>query len=209
MKRSAFALAFISALLFSAVAGNLFVKSGKANPAVYGGKTAPPENAESPTITVFSPNNDTVLTSNSISLTFNVTVPEDYGHMLTDIWFVSDWQGSNTSIYHLDMTTPDYINDRSWITNFSYNTKLTEIPEGKHSIEVFATSLGKYSIGVYFYDFVMTGSSSVTFTFSTDRQLEPTPSEPFSTVTVIAVSVAAAVVIAGLLVCFKKHKRGA
>jgi parallel beta-helix repeat protein len=47
---------------------------------------------------------------------------------------------------------------------------------------------------------------------STSPTISPTPEpqlEPFSTVTVIAVSVAAAVVIAGLLVCFKKHKRGA
>lgn len=42
--------------------------------------------------------------------------------------------------------------------------------------------------------------------------MSPSPEpqqEPFPTVTVIAVSVAAAVVIAGLLVYFKKHKRGA
>jgi hypothetical protein len=52
-----------------------------------------------------------------------------------------------------------------------------------------------------------TPSPTPTTTLEPTQSPEPQP-EPFPTVPALAVSVAAVVVVAGLLVCFKKRKRG-
>ena len=164
--KAIFAAAFISALLFSAVAGTQFINLGTANPYFFGGNTPPPADAQPPTIAIFYPENNTTFDSNNISLSFNVTMSKST-YMITTVWFEVDWQEGNTTVYRLDMSTADYIYDRSWITEFSYNKTLTGIPEGNHSIRVIASAHGSYARDMTTYDFDIGGSSSVNFTIDT------------------------------------------
>ena len=159
MKRTALVLSLIMALLFSAVAGTRLFNYAAANPYFIGGQTPPPEGTEPPIISIVSPKNNTVSASNNISLAFNVTGI----YMLTDIYYEVDWQEGNTSAYHLDMSTPDYLYDRSWITEFFYNETLIGIPEGRHTIRIIAYAFGSYVIGQTAYVFDIGGSSSVYF----------------------------------------------
>ena len=167
MKKPIMPLTSISALLFSAVAGTQFINLGTANPYFFGGNTPPPADAQQPTIAIFYPENNTTFDSNNISLSFNMTMSKST-YMITTVWFEVDWQEGNTTVYRLDMSTADYIYDRSWITEFSYNKTLTEIPEGNHSIKVIAAAHGSYVRRMTSYHFDIGGFSSVKFTIDTN-----------------------------------------
>jgi hypothetical protein len=86
---------------------------------------------------------------------------------LEDVYYETDWLEGNTSVYHLDMTTPAYIYHESWITAFSYNKTLTGIPDGNHSITVIAVADGSYVRGCTYYHFEIGGYSSVNFVIDT------------------------------------------
>jgi len=170
-KKAVLITSFILALCFSLVAATQFVNFGRANPYFQGGTTAPPPGAEPPTIAIFSPTKDNaIFASNNISLTFNVSISEAT-YMLTDVYYETDWQEGNTSAYHLDMSTPDYIYSRSWITEFSYNKTLTGIAEGKHNITVIASAHGYFVREMTAYHFDIGGSSVIHFTIDTPPTL--------------------------------------
>ena len=181
---------FISALLFSILVGTTRVKFGRANPFLKGGNAPPPEGTQPPTVSIFSPNNNTVFASNNITLTFNVTTSEDT-YKLSAVYFEVDWQEGNTSVYY-SRAAPDYL----------YNKNLTGIPEGKHRITIIAAAHGYYIEGMASYSFDIRGSSSVYFLIE-----EQLVREPFPTTLVIAPSASVAIVGAGLLVYLKTRKR--
>jgi hypothetical protein len=166
MKKTALTLAFIAALLCSVVAGALLVGLGSANPYFIGGDTPPPAGSEPPRIQLFSPHENGLLTSNNMSVAFNATISKDT-YMLTVVYYEVDWQEGNSTVYSLDMSTPDYIYDRTWITEFSYNETLTGIPEGDHNITVVAVAEGSYVIDMTAYHFSISGFSTVKFTVDT------------------------------------------
>jgi len=184
--------AFISALLSSVLVGTTLVNLGRANPYIGGGYKPPPEGTQPPTISIFSPNNNTVFASNNITLAFNVTMLEER-YTLSAVYFVTDWLEGNKSVHCLDRAAPDYL----------YIKNLTGIPEGNHRITINAYASGYYIEGLTVYSSEIRGSSSVCF--SIEKQII---GKPFPTTPVAAASVATvAVVGVGLLVYFKKRKR--
>ena len=190
MEKKLLKAALISALLSSVLVGTMLANLGRANPYIKGGNTPPPEDIQPPSISIFSPNNNTVFTSNNVTLTFNVTTSEET-YKLSAVYFKVDWQEGNTSVYYF-LVNPDYL----------YIKNLTGIPEGKHVVTVTAVAHGYYIEGYTSYSYDISGSSSVYFSIEKYSIGKPFPATP-----VAAASVATAVVVgAGLLVYFKKRK---
>jgi hypothetical protein len=188
-KKALATIAFISALLSSALVGTMHVNLGSANPYIKGGNKPPPEGTQPPTISILSPNNNTVYASGNITLTFNVTTSEDT-YTLYAVYFEVDWQEGNTSVYY-SRTAPDYL----------YNKNITGIPEGKHIITITAAAHGYYIEGMTSYSFDISGSSTVYFSIEENSAEEPCPT-PLELASVVVV----AVIVSGLLVNFKKQK---
>jgi hypothetical protein len=97
-------------------------------------------------------------------LAFNVSVTGLW-HLeyLTDVYYETNWQEGNTSVYHLDMTTPN----QNHITEFSYNENLTGIPDGNRSIKISAAAHGGYVERLIYYYFDIGGSATANFTVDT------------------------------------------
>lgn len=172
-KKAVLIASLIWVLAFSVVAATQFVNFGSANPTplTFGGRTAPPSGAKPPAIAIFSPTkNNEIFASNNLSLAFNASVSEG-SHMLTDVYYETDWQEGNTSAYHLDESTPDYTHSRSLITEFSHNQPLSDIPDGEHNITIIAEAYGSYVRDWLFYVFYIDGSSTVHFTVDTTPPL--------------------------------------
>ena len=119
---------------------------------VWGGSVSPPEGAIPPKITIFSPN-ITVFTSNNVSLSFKAGLSRD-ASVITDVWYQVVRQSGNTSVYHLNNTSP---------ANF-FNDTLTGMADGNYMITVFANGVGDFVNENTYYVFEIVGSSSVNFT---------------------------------------------
>jgi hypothetical protein len=164
--RNAFATAvfFLMVLLVSAVVAGFVVSSAHANP-LWGSKwIQPPAGTKPPRISIFSPNSSIMFTSNNVSLAFNLSVT-GLGNLkyLTDVYYETNWQEGNTSVYHLDMTTPN----QNHITEFSYNENLTGLPDGNRSIKISAGAHGGYVERSIYYYFDIGGSATANFTVDT------------------------------------------
>jgi hypothetical protein len=157
----------ISALLFSALAGIQLVSLGRANPYRYEfrqeGEVSPPEGTIPPTVSIFSPKNDTVYSSNNFSLIFNISIAQSYAGFppIARIYYRPSWQSSNIEVKRK--------------TANSYSINITDVPEGTHLLNVYAVKNGrvytrevvdKKSATIYHYysPFKITGSSRVKFT---------------------------------------------
>jgi hypothetical protein len=169
-KKLSLVVTLVSVFLLLAIGGTQ-LRLVVANPFLYRERTPPPYGTKPPTVLMFAPANNTAYASNTITLILNVSVPQpsnsrsETTRMLTDVYYETDWQKGNTSVYHLDKSTPDYIYDQSWITELEdYLETLTGIPEGKHNITVTAMASGGYAEGLTYYYFSISGSSSVFFT---------------------------------------------
>ena len=130
MSKNLIAIALIVALIITPMIGTL-VKSGKANPAGYGGEgwmwikkeeVPAPEGTKQTKIIFSSPKNNSNYTTNSISLVFNVTTPIKFMYCLVD--FEGSWQSNST---HVQGYQANYV-----------NINLTNVPEGSHYILVTA-----------------------------------------------------------------------
>jgi hypothetical protein len=175
MKRKALALTVILALLFSAVTATQFVNLGKADPYIVDfvqeGEVAPPNGTKPPTISIFSPENNSAYASNNISLNFNVSIPESNNVSLNliELYYRPSWQKLGINVYsHL------YYSYYSRPIQLSIN--LTSIPEGPHWLEVYAVARGEIvtrqdNNGIFFTTyyviFKISGSSEVSFTIDT------------------------------------------
>ena len=153
MKRTALALTLVLALFLSAVAGTHFVKLGRANPInyVYRGEVSPDADTKPPTISIPSPENNTSYATNSVSLTLSVSV-ENSGwtpsRFIQEIYCKTDWQ-PNSYVYAYNASpyspyTYWILYENSAKTEFSTIVNLTAVPEGKHSIVVYANEVGKH-----------------------------------------------------------------
>ena len=190
MKRAV--LGLVTVLLLLAVTGTQLVPLGKANPMhyyhsiSYQGLAAPDQYTEPPAISLLSPENDTVYGVDAISLSLNVSVGDSStasSLLLDGIYYEVDWQSNITSIYEpvwdafaYDATvyrlTPK-------ITEFSGAINVTGIPDGNHTLTVYAIERGLYEsyvkqdpndyrIFVHYYNkFKITGSSLVSFSVDT------------------------------------------
>jgi hypothetical protein len=132
---------------------------GMADPIGWGGYVPPPSGTDPPRITMFSLNN-TVFTTNNISLAFNVSIPKGNFWYLSYIWYVVDWQKGNNSVYN---------GFETWRASYFFNKTLNGVPEGNHTVTVFATGQGNIkneTAGAYF-TFEVIQSSPVNFIVDT------------------------------------------
>jgi hypothetical protein len=163
-KNALLTAAFILVLLFSGVAGTQFVNVGKANPQIYYESVSPPEDAKPPNISIIPAENNTVYASKSVSLNISVSIPESmwnqYSLDLNEVRYQMDWKESAATLYHYR------VGSGLFITDFSKNVTLTDIPEGYHNITFIAQGYGGYCegfTGKYFYV-----ASSTMIRFSVD-----------------------------------------
>jgi hypothetical protein len=169
------AAAFVSVLLLFTVAGTQIVKLGSANPYHFRlmGEVPPDANTKPPTITIFSPENNTLYNRDSVDLYLNVSVGNSTtaaSCFLWDVYYETDWQSDSTYVYERIPET-----NQPLLAEFSEAVNMTGIPDGEHTITVFVTERGSYeesdpgSAGfvTLYYPFKITGSSSVGFTIDT------------------------------------------
>jgi hypothetical protein len=143
VKKKAFlTIAFISVLLFSAITGAQSVRKVEAWP--------PYEpNAESLiTITVASPEYNKLYNTKTVKLNFNVALAETTDHsLISKICYEASWQKENVTLFSFDgyflrelmsqLYSPRTFH--SPINRLSKSLELTDIPEGNHSIKIYAT----------------------------------------------------------------------
>jgi hypothetical protein len=192
MKRTATVLTFITALLFSPLFGPQFFSS-----------TVAVQVDNSSTIQIEKPNSS-VIYGNSVPLTFNVSHYLDLNGYAAE--FSVLWLG-----YSLDDMAPINITsipDTGWMSGksppFQTALFLFEVPDGTHKIEVMAQGYFINEIGVYRYNI-----SSIPVYFAVAEPPPPESPTTFPTEIVIAASgVSLAAVGVGLLVYFKKRRRG-
>jgi hypothetical protein len=175
-KKHVLMAAFISALLFSVVAGTQLANLVKANPNPFSPwydfkEVAPEYWAKPPVISITSPSNNTIYAENSLNLTLNVSVDSDPGgvqrsYFIQEITYKADWLPDNNAIFSAPST-------ESKIEWFSSNINLNDIPEGEHSVVILAIARGYYERRygetvllhplITVYGFNVSSSSSVTF----------------------------------------------
>jgi hypothetical protein len=177
MKRNILALTPILALLLLAVSGIQFRCFVVANPYpwntlfVQEGDVSPPSLAKPPEIFLLSPQNNSLRSAGSISFTFNVSLSKSsltyyFGDLaftyasphLDEVYYEADWLANST---HIEPTPTISLN-------------LTGVPDGNHSIVVYAVEWrpyqSRYDNGndvMYYNGFKITGSSVICFTVDT------------------------------------------
>jgi hypothetical protein len=166
-KKTRLTAAFISALLFSAVAGTIVVNLGEANPYLYE-TISPPRDALPPAITMFSPRNNTVFNTSDVFFNCLVEVGNsNVSYWVYGLWvtYKVDWQNDTMEFPILDE------DDHSWTRVYF---ALEDVPDGNHSIIVEAfegghivKQAGRSTIGLV-QEFSMTSYSVVNFTVDTN-----------------------------------------
>jgi hypothetical protein len=159
MKRIASALTLVVALLFSAAAGTQLVNLVVANPI----NIPPDSSTKPPTVTISSP----IVNVDNVSINFKATVGESATATFTRIntvYYITDWNQNKTYVYRY-YNFEENVFDTERRTEFSHKLNLTAIPEGNHTITVYANEYGFYEhCGAGFF---ITGFSSVNFTIDT------------------------------------------
>lgn len=182
MRRTTIAHILALLLAVSAVSGAQLVNSVWANPyshifPVYSGEVAPRSDTQPPKISILSPEHNSTVNTDNISVSFKVEVGESKSAESTMVWNVyykADWLENNTYVYEYVPATSNYPETK---TDFSATMNLTEIPEGRHTIIVYATEKGTYyeppfsewpmwslRFNVKSYSFQIIGASIVSFT---------------------------------------------
>ena len=156
-----------------------------------------------PAILICSPQNNSVISSNSVSLVFNVSAPRAVDAVkseLTRVYCKGDWQTERQDLYVQNSSS-----DESY-DFLEFNATLSNIPEGTHELQIMAFGIVNINIAMFGYTFHSDTNVSIVFTVNS---IQPTSSpepqiEPFLTALVSVASIAMAGV--ALLVYFKKRK---
>ncbi len=184
MGKTVLVVAF-AAFLIIAAAGTILDNLALANPYshimfVNGGDVYPRSDTKPPKILILSPENNSTLTANSAFFRLNVEIGESKSAdqtslMIESVYYKADWLENYTYVYK-------YVPDPSVYTSqtkseFSTILNITDIPEGRHSMIVYAVEKGTYyepnmsevpmwslNTTVTYYDFKVTGASPVSFT---------------------------------------------
>jgi len=135
------------------------------------GDVPPRETTLPPEINIQSPTNNTHYNTNNITLSFNVKVGKSLTatqKQLKTITYKTDWQPNSIKLYEdiADLIAPP------GIAKFTTSINLTKIPDGKHTITIYANERGTYFGRVYpfspkYYTFFEI-DSSVIVNFSVD-----------------------------------------
>lgn len=155
MKRTAIALTIVSALLFLAIAGAIFVDLAEANWIPYKPRVPPPL---PPSISVLSPENKTY-NSNNVTLKFSATVSLQDDVEILDYWDsnVGNWTYRKLQspqdraeisrfTYYLD-GLENNITISSGLASLNWSTILQGLSEGTHTIK--AKAWGRYAATVW------------------------------------------------------------
>jgi len=224
MKRTALALTLILALLALLLVGVESVKVVKANAIPW------PEtpNQEKPTLTVETPQNNTVYNANGVYLNFTVTKPDSWNvshffwHYIGEIDSIDIYLDGNLSAHYSKYQT-DVYSGKIDLTNFS--AKLNQTTSGLHMLNVTVLSYTYYkwptgnnssiesgitSDGKPVYEYPIIVSDIVYYTVVGEPSPSPslssqeTEPEPFPTTLVATAPLVAATVIIGF-VAYRKR----
>ena len=167
-KKKLLTAVFVSVLMLLTPVATQFVNLGQANPYLRHwkkeGEMAPPDGTLPPTILILSPKNNTAYASNNVSLTLNVSMPEnDVPLHISEIYYRASWQHNANGQLKIS------VNQRS--------INLTDIPEGPRWLEVYAIATGfayetRHEVkGIYYTTYYVgykiSSSSVVNFTIDT------------------------------------------
>ncbi len=205
-KKALLTVAFILVLLMSVVAGTYFVSLARGNPFAYEAVpdlVSPPSDVSPPSISLMFPKNDAIYVSNNVTLTFDVsvnvpTLPELFYYYvdLSEVYYKASWLPNNT---YLNLEAVDNSlkgsrffsedNYAKWNTYFAisgyefshtFSVNLTEVPQGTHSLKVFAvlsggreTDMSEKAMKIYYGRYELCSSSVVTFTVDSPSVLSP------------------------------------
>ena len=195
-KKALITAAFISVLLLLAVAGTQLVSLVKGNPfsqSVYSGETSPSVKVKPPEVYVLSPKNDRIYSNRDVLLSLNVSTkgsqPISVGDFhyisgigIKEIYFTADWLQNETLIYR-SPSIEDWIDNTAkyffmgdWYDEYDdlpktdfekLSLNLTNIPDGNHTLSVYAVGSGSEHYIFNWYVFYVTGLSKVNFIVDT------------------------------------------
>lgn len=185
MKKSVMYSLLIATLTISLFSAIDMIQFAYANPLPFWERpvergTVPPDRKTNPPIVaIFFPSNSNYR-SNSFSIPIHAQVGDSstaYSIRLDKVYYECDWQTNITFVYVAGVTDhqdPVYFNP---ITELLTTINITDVPEGRHSIRVFANETGTYRIqrhsnsSIYtfndLYAFEMTRFAFVTFNIDT------------------------------------------
>ena len=182
MRKRIVALTVSIAVLVAALSGAQLVSSVRANPYSHifptdGGEVAPRSDTQPPKITILSPEHNSTINKNSLSISFKAEVGESksaYSSMIWNVYYKADWLENQSYVYEYVPNSSQQPSPTQ--TEYSTILNLTGIPEGRHSITIFATERGTYydpplsewpmwalEFEVKSYGFQIVGASTVAF----------------------------------------------
>jgi hypothetical protein len=145
MKKTTLAVSIIIAFLLIAMAGTLFVRFVNANPYMRD-YVVPDSHTKPPLISVYSPENN-IICSN-VHLNVTVSLPQSSTASFTflhGVYYEADWLQNRTYLYFSyglsDEIRSDNPPERQY---FAYSDVLTGVPEGNHTLVMYAFGGGWY-----------------------------------------------------------------
>jgi len=165
-----------------------------------------------PSILVTSPQNYSIINTNSISLVFNVSGPQvielspdvnQHSSRLVRVSYRGDWQTEEQLLYLVQYESLDFL---------EFNTTLSGIPEGTRELQIIAVGAVGITVAMFGFEYHPDANASIIFTVNSIQPTlspEPIPEvEPFPTTLVVIASVVSVAIIGiGLLIYFKKRKQ--
>lgn len=164
MRKTALVVA-LAGLLIIAAAGTFFVRVGTANPYLRD-YVAPDANTKPPKISVYSPENNALC--RNVNLIINVSLPQSTTAPFTFLHVVSydaDWLQNRTFLF-VSMGLSDEIRSDNPPEKqfFAYSGTLTGVPDGNHSLTLYAEGGGWYPPqGIKQSGFFIDGALTVSF----------------------------------------------
>jgi hypothetical protein len=195
-KKTLLTIAFISVLLLSAVAGTQLISFAKGNPfsqSVYSGESYPSVKVNPPEVSIYSPQNDRTYSTRDVLLSLNLSTKGsesfsvgDFHYIssidIKEVYFTADWLQNKTMIYR-SPSVDDWINNTAkfffmgdWHDKYDdlpkidfekLSLNLTNVPDGNHTIRVYAVGSGSEHYIFNWYVFYVTGFSNVNFVVDT------------------------------------------
>jgi len=154
------------ALLLTAAAATFLVELGSANPYMRD-YVAPDAFTKPPEISINSPQNNTPCSN--VYLNINVTLPKSTTasfSFLHNVYYRADWLQNQTYIYNSKGVSDEIRSDNSPERQyFAYSGVLDGVPEGSHSLTIYAEGGGWYPPkGIMQSGFFIDGNLTVFFT---------------------------------------------
>ena len=160
-----------------------------------------------PDITVISPQNNSIIETDSIELIFNLSLPQivklspnipsnilenNAVRNSTDIFLVyykGDWQTEETILYS-NNDGDMYISE--------FNETISNIPNGEHQIEIEAVGSIRFTVAMFGFEYHPNSTSTIIFTFNSQQ------SENYDAVTQLAYLLLAILVAAIAVIPLKR-----